>query len=124
MYDEFLSIVAKFIPNLIFRCLHVITVDNDAPDDEDLDLTGRFVHLLDQSDVKMHFEMILRLRSEFESTGSEQKSKLLPSIFSQFCELGRKVFESEPELSQEAFKRAHETVQMVANADFALGFRK
>lgn len=76
------------------------------------------MHLLDQSDVKKHFEMILRLRTEFESTGSEQKSKLLPSIFSQLCELGRKVFESEPDLSQEAFKKAHETVQMVANADF------
>ena len=82
----------------MIKCLYTITIDTDIPDEEDLDLAGRFVHLLDQTNVQMHFDMILRLRDEFDKTGAEQKSKLLPSIFTQFCSLGKKVYQSEPKL--------------------------
>ena len=71
-----------------------VSVEADKPDDEDLDLASRCVDLLEKSDPKKHFEMLSLFRDEFNKAGLEQKSKLLPSIFSQVCEIGIKMNEN------------------------------
>ena len=68
-----------------------VSVEADKPDEEDLDLASRCVDLLEKSDPKKHFEMLSLFRDEFNKAGLEQKSKLLPSIFSQVCEIGIKM---------------------------------
>lgn len=105
----------------VIQCLYQVSVEADKPDEEDLDLASRCVDLLDKSNQEKHFEMLQVFQEEFNKAGLEQKSKLLPSIFSQVCEIGLKMNEDgKTALCEKAFEMAHETVKLLANDDLAM----
>jgi len=106
----------------MIRSLYSVSIEADSPDDEDLDLAARCVDLVNKTEPKAHFAMLCRVRREFGTTGIEQKAKLLPSIFSQFCDIGVTMNKSHEgdKLCEEAFQAAHETVRSLANDDLAM----
>ena len=66
----------------------LVSIEADKPDEEDLDLAARCVDLINKSSPEDHFKMLSTVRAEFGTTGVEQKAKLLPAVFSQFCDIG------------------------------------
>ena len=102
----------------VVKCLY--NSDTDAPDNEDLDLAARFALLLDTASPKDNFEMTIRLSSEFANADSAAKSFLLPTIFARFCQIGRDCAAENPDISRDAFAKAHELVQTLADSEMPL----
>ena len=102
----------------VVKCLY--NSDTDAPDNEDLDLAARFALLLDAANAKDNFEMTIRLSSEFANADTAAKSFLLPTIFARFCQIGRDCAAENPDISKDAFSKAHELVQTLADSEMPL----
>ena len=64
--------------------------------------------------------MTIRLSEEFSNADTGVKSFLLPTIFARFCQIGRDCSADNPDISKEAFSKAHELVQTLADSELPL----